>query len=90
MSVTSPALIQSPSYLVFRLSAAQVQSCCLFSVEFLICFSICNDFITVLNRIGLYFLQIPLPLKKEPLFPPLKKCVQYIAYSVLYVSVSPN
>lgn len=37
-----------------------------------------------------FFLQILPNMKKEPFFPPLKKCAQNIVYSVLYVSVSLN
>lgn len=42
------------------------------------------------TKLDFIFMQIPLYLEKEPLFPPLKKCVQYIVSSVLYVSMSPN
>lgn len=81
-------LIQSPVLsILFRLSAAQVQSLCLFIVEFLIRFSICNDFITALDRIRLYFLQIHCIWKGNRIFLS-RNCVQYIVYSVLYVAVS--
>lgn len=45
MSVTSPALIQSPVFSILCLDSVQHKyKATVFLVEFLICFSICKDF----------------------------------------------